>query len=447
MSFPTEYPYKYTIKKDSPYYRDFIPDQMFEGIWAKGKQMSLGFLCQYDPSNAELYKENFPKIFPELDKDWFKDSFKEMFVGCTDPQSGSFQVQMRSLVAKMANYARFLIERMLHKEEIEAVPIKNPMYIINLPRSGSTFTHRVLANDPTAKVVRMYQHVSAGSQTMNLEARKKITELIIGQIQDDGKDMNKVHNLDNVNAPEEELFFMEILACSYLFGSAMPRWEQYRESAFTRNWDDVYYAVLDDMRMSAIEDKMTEKQHFLMKSVNHFMTPIPFFKIMCQDKFEPRIVWIHREPVDEFKSCFYLLLNTRARYKGDIGEEDMKWLQETILEMNEISLRNAIYIREHWIAENPERKKYIIDMAFKEMITDPIAASKKIYDYFGMEVTDEMVEGIKETVEKKDPQGKHRRKVKKDDEFFISDEQIRDKFKWYYEKFSEYLPNYWEKKE
>ena len=204
---------------------------------------------------------------------------------------------------------------------------------------------------------------------------------------------------------------MEILACTYLFGSAIPRWEQYRENAFTRNWDDVYHAILDEMKMSAIEDGMKDNQFFLMKCVQHFMTPIPFFKIMCQDKFEPRIVWIHREPVDEFKSCFYLLLNTRARYKGDIGEEDMKWLQETILEMNDISLRNAIYIREHWIAENPERKKYIIDMAFKEMITDPIAASKKIYDYFGMEWTDEIEREMKDTVENKHPQKNHGKKA------------------------------------
>ena len=252
--------------------------------------------------------------------------------------------------------------------------------------------------------------------------------------------------MDNMLVPEEELFFMEILACTYVFGASMTRWEQYRESSFTRNWDDVYEAILDEMKMSAIEDGMKENQFFLMKCVQHFMTPIPFFKIMCRDEYEPRIVWIHREPVDEFKSCFYLLLNARARFKGDIGEDDMKWLQETILEMNDICLRNAVYIREKWLEENPERKKFIFDTAFREMIEDPYKTTQKIYDYFGMETSEEMMAGIKQTVENKDPQGKHGRKEKKDDEFFITDDQIREKFKWYYEKFPEYLPNYWGKK-
>ena len=445
MTFPTEVPYKYTANKESPYYREPIPEPMFEGIWAKAKQMCIGFLSQQDPQNASLYQENFPKIYPEIDKPFFKDSFREMFVGCSDPESESFKVQMRSLIAKMANYGRFCMERMMYKEEIDKVEIKKPMYIINLPRAGSTRTHRVLANDPLSHKVLFYQHLCAGSKTMSKEARIRIGNLIIGQITQDGKDMNKCHNMDNMLVPEEELFFMEILALTFVFGASMPRWEQYRESAFTRNWDDVYEAILDEMKMSAIEDGMKENQFFLMKCVQHFMTPIPFFKIMCRDEYEPRIVWIHREPVDQFKSCFYLLLNARARFKGDIGEDDMKWLQETILEMNNLTLKNALYIREKWIEENPERKKFIFDIAFKEMIVDPVGTSKKIYDYFGMEVSDEMIEGINTTVENKDPQGKHGRKEKKDDEFLISDEEIREKFKWYYEQYSQYLPNYWGK--
>ena len=34
---------------------------------------------------------------------------------------------------------------------------------------------------------------------------------------------------------------------------------------FTRNWDGVYEAVLDDMRMAAVEDGMKENEYFQMK--------------------------------------------------------------------------------------------------------------------------------------------------------------------------------------
>ncbi|EKE36939.1 hypothetical protein ENUP19_0046G0078 [Entamoeba nuttalli] len=446
MSFPNTVPYHYEINKESLYYRELIPKPMFEGIFAKVKQMAIGFLCQQDPSHAELYKTKFMLINDCLEAPFFKESLYEMFAGCTDPESDSFKVMMRSSVAKTACYGRFCLERFLEGEELKKIEIKKPIYIVALPRSGSTFTHTMLGCDPHSKKVLLYEHLCPGSHTMSKQARLNIAEMIIGQITNDGKDMNKCHNMDNMLVPEEELFFMEILACTYIFGTAMPRWEQYRKSCFERDFSSVYHGILDEMKMSAIEEPLKEDQYFLMKCVCHFMTPIPFFNIMCSDEIEPRIVWIHREPVDEFKSAFYLLLNARARYQGDIGETDYKWLQENIIKMNTLCLKNSLEMREKWVAEKPERAKQICDIGFREMINDPIKVSQRIYNQFGLDLTEEIKQTMIKTKEEGDPQKGHGRKEKKDDEFLISDDEIREHFKWYYEKYGKYMPNYWGKK-
>ena len=442
MSFPTELPYKYTMDKTSPYYQELIPRPMFEAIWAKAKPMAIGYLSQLDPSHATLYQTEFPKIYPELDKEWFKESCYEMFVGCHDMESPCFKLTMRGLVAKMASWGRFSMERMMYKNEIDSIKIKNPLYIVALPRSGTTFTHTSLACDPKARTILYYQHFSSGSKTMSLEGRKAFGQAITGSVIDNAKEINAVHNIDNLMVPEEELFFMEMLSCTYVFGTTIPRWEQYRESAFTRNWDDVYYAVLDHMRMTAIEYPMTDDMHFLLKSVNHFMSPIQFFRIMCSDEIEPRIVWMHREPIAEIKSCFYLFLNARGRYPNEKGENDMKWLQEKIIEMNCICLKNALYCRRKWIEEKPERQNQIFDCYFKDMIDHPDEIAEKIYKKWGMEITDDIKKEMLKTKDENHPQKQHGRKVTNNDDFFFDEEKVKEMFKFYYDEFKEYLPNW-----
>ncbi|ELP94059.1 hypothetical protein EIN_183460 [Entamoeba invadens IP1] len=440
---PADYPEHYTINKESKYYREMIPRPMYEQLFAKAKMMACGFLCQQDPSHAQIFKENWESIAKDLEEPFFKETMYEFFAGCFDPESVIFKVSMRSLVAKISLYGRFCIERNLAKDAIETIPIKKPIYIVALPRSGSTFTHTMLGCDKRAKTVMLYEHICPGNKTTTTQARQLITEQIIGQVTTDGQDMNKCHNMDNVMMPEEELFFMETLAHTHIFGNSIPRWEQYRESCYTRDWDKVYYAVLDEIRMSALEFPMKEDGHFLLKCVSHFMTPAPFFNIMNDDKFDSKIVWIHREPVDEFKSCFYLLLNARARFKGDLGEDDYLWLQQNILKVNEICLKNSFALREKWIAAKPERANRIIDIGFREMIADPVAVTQRIYDKFGLDLAEDVKTQIVAAAKEGDRQGAHGRMAKNKDDFLISDDKIREQFKWYYDMYGKYMPKFY----
>ncbi|EDR22509.1 hypothetical protein, conserved [Entamoeba dispar SAW760] len=446
MSLPNTYPEHYEINKESKYYRNLIPRPLFEEYFNNIKKLSIDFLCKLDPSHAELYKSFVPEIDNFVNQPFFKESMYEMFAGCEDQTSVPFKTTMRSSVAKMAALIKYNLELKIDKENIEKIKIKKPIYIVSLPRSGSTFTHAVLACDPCAKTIKLYEHLSPGHKTMTYEGRVGFCNSIIGQINSSSKDFCKCHAMDNANAPEEELFFMELLEHTICFGTSMPRWEQYRKSSYERDFSNVYEAVLNEMRMSAVEFPLPENGHFLMKCVSHFMTMVPFFNIMCADEIEARIVWIHREPVEEIKSAFYLLDNARARYLGDLGCDDPKWLHESIIKMHNIALKNAVSTREKWIAENPEREKQICDIGFNEMIADPVSVSRRIYEKFDMPFTDELAQRIKDMVTNNDPQKKHGRKEKKDEEFTVPDNVVREQYKWYFDKFGKYMPNYWGKK-
>ena len=439
-------PEQYQPNTSSPHYHKLISDELFEQLYPKIKQLSIQFLTQLDPSKAEIYK-NLPYEYEEYINDpKFKDTLKESFSCPEDPTNPLFQVGIKMGVLKVAMYTKLLKEIELSQQEMNEIQIDKPVYIISLPRSGSTFTFSLFQSDPNGKTIAMYEHVAPGMKTMNIEGRKAIANEITTSITDDEElKFNEIHSLDDVSVPEEEMFFNEMLGLSMVFTMCLPRFEQYRESVLKRDYDWVYEGILNEMKLNRIEHPFTSpNDYFLMKCATHFLTPQPFFNIQCQDKFNPRIIWIHREPIGNIKSAILLYRNIRGRYKNDVGMDDIQWVNDNTITFHEIMLKNAIFAREQWINENPERKKFIYDVGFKQIIEHPYETMKQIYEYFEMEWTNQLDENIKKLLgDDYHTKSKTKRKPEYEAFYLFNPDDVRKRFQFYYDKFSDYLTDYW----
>ena len=438
-------PITYTVDKENKYYRDYIPDAMFDPVYEKLKVLAVGVLSQADPEHAELYKSMIPDADRLLDPE-FKNIIKDFFVGCTDPNSPIFLQVIRNMTGKMMTYLRFAKEREMYKAELDKIAIKKPLFIQSLPRSGSTYLHTLLSSDPKSSAIAMYEHFMPGSKTMSSEARIGLAKKTLGQVQNESKELNSVHNMDSVYNKEEETFFLELIGQCYLMSSALPRLEQLREHQCTRDFHLIYEALKDELKMHIMEFPLKEDGYLCLKSITHFSSMIPFFDVFGHEDVDARIVWIHREPVEQIKSFIILLIQTKGRFEHDLGADDIEWLNKEALKINELCLRNSIAARDAWIKEKPERAKRIYDVSFKDAVTQPKETVKKIYEYFGMDYTEEMDKCLQQTIEEGDPQRKHGRKKHDESLYTFNEDEVREQFKFYYDRFKEYLPNYYGKK-
>ncbi|KAL7712365.1 Sulfotransferase [Entamoeba marina] len=157
------------------------------------------------------------------------------------------------------------------------------------------------------------------------------------------------------------------------------------------------------------------------------------------------LVWSHREPVENIKSAILLYYSIRQRNPHELGFDDIKWLNDTIINYNVVMLKNSVAVRDQWIKENPERAKRIYDLSFTKLTKDPVGTMKDIYKYFGMKYTDEYEQRIKNIIENDHPQKEHGRKKHDESKYTFDENEVREKFKFYYDRFSEYLPNYYGK--
>ncbi|ELP85652.1 hypothetical protein EIN_409710 [Entamoeba invadens IP1] len=441
------YPYKYEVDKTSKYICKEMPEAPFEQIWEKLKGAAVMTLSKYDPSHMDEYKKMLLKG-DSLFNPQFKQIVRDFFAGCFDQGSPMFQTIFRNMVGKVMCYMRFSTEQTLYREELDKVKLDRPLFITSMPRSGSTFLHNLIANDPRANAIHFFEHVSPGSHTMDHDARVKVLQDMLNAFHDNSTiDMNTVHNMDSPMNYEEELFFMELLGQCFVMSSSLPRLEQYREHIFNIDYHYVYEALIDEIKMHIVEYPMQRSDGFMcLKAVCHFASMAPMLDVLGDEKYNANFVWIHREPLEQIKSLIPLLLGAQGRFEHDLGRNDIEWINKYVLKINEIILRNIIATRDEWIKKDPKRADRIIDVGFVDLVSHPKETVEKIYKKFGIDYTEEVDKILDITINEKDPQRKHGRKQHDQNLYLFKDDDVREQFKFYYERFGAYLPKYYEQK-
>ncbi|BFU21903.1 sulfotransferase, putative [Entamoeba histolytica HM-1:IMSS-B] len=440
------YPCKYELNKENPYLQPEMPQEAFDKLYDNLKKMAVAHLSKYDPEHASIYQQAYldsDKLFDPQ----YKIILRDFFAGLFNPEAPIFKQTVRNIVGKLCSAMRFYEERKMYKDELDKIEIKNPMFIVSLPRSGSTYLHNLLSTDPRASGIRFWEHLFPGSKTMKREARRQMITDILNQVHEESKELNKVHNLDSVDHLEEEAFFMEMIGQCFIMTGALPRLEQYRVHLYELDFHYVYEALMDELKMHLVEFPLKGDDCYLcLKGVNHFATMAPMLDVCGRKEYNARFIWIHREPIEQIKSMVILMNVAKGRFEHDLGKDDMVWLNENVIKVNEIILRNSIAARDEYIRQDPTRAKQFFDVGFTEAVTKPKETVKKIYDYFGIEITPEAEKQLELTIKEGDPQRKHGRKPHDESLYHFDEDKIREQYKFYYERFGQYMPNFYGKK-
>ncbi|ELP86678.1 hypothetical protein EIN_289500 [Entamoeba invadens IP1] len=442
---------QYQLDTSNKYLLPELPESAFGPIYLKVQEYAVQLMCQLDPTHAEEYKTLPQKYHTQLEANPFKQAAREFFAGCFDPNSQMFKNVFKYCVGQVSVYLRFLYEQEIDKENLSKVEIKNPLFIVSMPRSGSTFAHHVMSSDPLATSIKMYEHFCPGSKTMSSEGRLNFGKRVIEPMLND--DINKRHKMD-VEQYEEEICFKAMLGFSWVYSLCLPRLEQYREHLWNGNFKFVYDGLLEEFKMHLLDkrecpwydtdvSKMEEKKknfHLCLKAVSHFVEPMNFFNLV--NATEGRILWIHREIIPELKSLIPGCIAIRGNFVGDIGMDDVKWTNECTIKIIWLCLKNGIAARDKWVSEDPQREKQIYDISFTALTKDPIGETKKIYKYFNMEYSEEFEENIKKLLKQKEQKDRKEDKEKDKKLFMFDEEEVKKQFMFYYERFEKYLPDY-----
>ncbi len=282
-----------------------------------------------------------------------------------------------ALVGRLLTQAQFSA-----RPEHADVPIERPIFVMGLPRTGTTALHRLLHADPQAQGLEMWltQYPQPRPPRSTWESDPIFTA------------MQEAFSAHHVAHPE----FMGI---HYLAATSVEEcWRLLRQTgksnsyeslAYTprytawlagQDWTDAYERHRQNLQLIGLND--TEKR-WVLKNPSH-MTALDALMTVYPDAL---VVYTHRDPVTCIASSCSLSAETTAGHSTTfVG---------SLIGSTQLDLWSRSFHTFHDARARHDDERFA-DVSFDDLRADPLGTVRSVYEQFGLELTPEALRAVEE---------------------------------------------------
>ncbi|MET0988759.1 MAG: sulfotransferase [Steroidobacteraceae bacterium] len=366
-------------------------------------------------------------------QDFGPDDFLEPFKVFVDGLNTEAAIAEDRFERMVARLQRLLMNRLWFAKdlaehpEITAEDVGSPIVISTLPRTGSTKLHRLLAASGdfqylTFWKVNMPARI-AGEPNGGVDRRIAETREHERWLYETSPGMRSGHPMYTDEA-EEDQWLMETSFRHPLLAGAFEstRYLQWLMQADMGPSFDYFLALLKYLQWQSPHDR---SKPWLIKSPTHFGNEHYLQRIFRS----LRVIVSHRDPATSISSISSTTKAVRKLYSDqDAGAAMAANLNAMFSHVAAEHLR--------WRDANPQVP--VLDLAFREVSVDGIAAARKVYEFLGMPMS-AAAEARMRDWEQRNGLEKHGKAVYSAEEYGTTEAEIRAAFTTYIERFSQFL--------
>ena len=251
--------------------------------------------------------------------------------------------------------------------ELDETPLRPPLIVVGLPRSGTTFLHRLLADTDDARAIRFYEHLRPlppdGPDVRRLRAEVKFAPW---------RRLGAQYNLDAIHyvrpgEADECHFSLRLCMHSTIYWSMAPT-HSYLEWLLQQDAREAYQTyrrVLLCMQRENPSGRMT------LKCPSH----LAFLPTLTEVVPEAMLVQIHRAPESIAASEASLML---ALHATSVRELDWRRsVQSNLGKITTYANRSADFAD----TEVGQRVKHV---DYRRLTSEPVAVAREIREHFGL---------------------------------------------------------------
>ncbi|MCP4107147.1 MAG: sulfotransferase [Desulfobacteraceae bacterium] len=323
------------------------------------------------------------------------------------------------LIMHLGNRLR-IQDELKRNSEILKQEIRKPLFIISLPRTGTTILHRLLAQDPSSRPLRYWEALSPAPppelQTYDTDPRITAAENYLKGFYEAAPEFAAVHMV--TARGEEECLFL--LANTFKFPSfkLFGRLVQYFEWLDKQDMVSAYRYHRKQLQLLQLH---IPTERWVLKTPWHtyaLEALLAVFPDAC-------IIQTHRDPLKVIPSYCSLIATFRGPHSdhldlGVIGRECLhEW--ETLLNRT-MKVRDTV------------DSARFLDVHYKDIVQDTVGSVRGIYEYFGYAYNDSFGEKMREYLvsNPKDKHGSHHYTL---EQFGLNKEMVNQSFAAYCERF------------
>jgi hypothetical protein len=259
--------------------------------------------------------------------------------------------------------------------EILGVPVARPLFITGLPRSGTTFLHRLMSEDPDGRTLLFWESLvpspppePATYRTDPRIARSRRKTDLLNRL---SPRLATAHEFD-AESPEEDNYFYAHDFRSGLLGFLfdVPDYARWLDQADLSGLYEYARRQLQHLSWKVRAD------HWVLKAPAHLFS-LPELLHAFPDA---SIIMTHRDPLQVIPSLCSLAAGVRGIHTDRL---DLRRLGAELVEAVSVGPERAIAARQKLDATR------FLDVSYEKLIADPIGVVRDACAHFGYDFTPE----------------------------------------------------------
>jgi hypothetical protein len=273
-----------------------------------------------------------------------------------------------SIVEGLVNRLR-IQEALKRHPEIRSVAVRRPLFVVGLPRTGTTLLHALLAQDPGGRALAAWELQQPwpldGLRAGRVDPRIKEMRWRQGFINFVVPEARVVHDVEAEQPDECRLLFRNALADAWgLFGDVpeFQRWQLEHDMRAEYRYYRLQLQMLLWQRPAG---------YLVLKYPGHLW----HLDALLETFPDACVVVTHRDPLEVVGSCCSLVALVRRALSK---ETDRARLGPSVLDGLVEGVARMMAVRER---HDPRR---FVDVTYDELTRDPLDVVQGIHDHFGL---------------------------------------------------------------
>ena len=332
----------------------------------------------------------------------------------------------RTLVGKilLGDIARRLriVQELKARPEVAQRDVVRPIFVVGLPRTGTTLLYNLLAQVPGARPLTGWEAMEPlASRALGRAVghRRAKTAAVLRGLHYMAPELEKVHPF-SVDGPQEclQLLARSFVSWSYLLLGALHGYERWLWDADTATFTASYQ--LHRAQLQLLSDRRPEGR-WLLKSPAHLNALTSLLQVYP----DACVVMTHRDLTKLMASNSSLFAMTASLMSDAV---DPHRLGRDMLARSTRTLERMTVVR----ASIPP--ECVVDVQYADLVADPVGTVRRIHAHFGSAVPPQAEAGLRAYLadNPKDKHGAHRYSL---EQFGLDPTQVEDQARPYHERF------------
>jgi hypothetical protein len=402
--------------------------RLFNGV--VGSLSRVGLLrSEFDPQALEAQARK-----PGLGRDFGSNRYRTpLEILCRDYSQDAELTPLgrlvcsKSLVHQLQN--RLMIQQALQSDPgIQQEEIRRPLFVLGLPRTGTTLLFNLLAEDPQSRPLMFWESLSPAPpprpETYESDRRIARGRRMVARLNQMLPELKSIHEFRG-DGPEECLGLLMNSFLTPFFRGHIPGYRQWLDDLSDAEVDGAYAEYRGQLQML---QRHVKGGHWILKCPSHLYGLGSLLRTFP----DAAVVQTHRSLSESVPSlCSLSATVEQLCYQRIDGERIGQRTMRTVGQLLERGLRGRD-------AVDPQGER-VMDLQFREIVSDPIHAVRKIYDHFNYPFTPEFESRMRRRLatDQHARQPKHAYSLS---DFGLTDADLRQRFADYADRFLEPVP-------